>query len=250
MKKVFILLGAAFLAGGAFGEVLSNAPANGNAYTCPAYSCVSISVEMVFVKGGTLYGTSTTVEDFYIGKYEVTQKQWREVMGTTINDMYAKRTNQNEKLVGVGDNYPMYFVTWDDAQAFIAKLNVAGGNFRLPTDAEWEYAARGGSPQQHYDYAGSSTISSVAWFSGNANSTTHPVDDNATKAANGIGAYHMSGNVWEWCQDWYTVDYCRVRRGGSWGGVETLCTVSHRDCDLPTYRGYGNGFRLVCSPNP
>jgi formylglycine-generating enzyme required for sulfatase activity len=257
MKKVFILLGFALLGGGSSGEVLSNAPANGNAYTCPVYSCVSISVDMVFVQGGTLQNTSILVGNFYIGKYEVTQKQWYEVMGTTIQDMWTAAGYSGAPTQGVGDNYPMYCLSWDDAKAFVAKLNSGGGNFRLPTEAEWEYAARGGSPQQSYTYAGSSTIDSVAWCTSNSGDATHPVGQ---KAANGINAHDMSGNVREWCEDWYSDSgvaatppnsgLFRVNRGGSCDFDVSYCTVSNRDIITPYYCYYNGGFRLACSSNP
>jgi formylglycine-generating enzyme required for sulfatase activity len=262
MKKVFILLGFALLGGGSSGEVLSNGPLNGNAYTCPAYSCVSISVEMVFVQGGTLQNKNTNgtiaVGDFYIGKYEVTQKQWLDIMGsypgTAPNSIY-----------GLGDNYPVYYISWNDAKAFIAKLNSAGGNFRLPTEAEWEYAAKGGNPQQSYTYAGNNTIGDVAWYYYNSavNGTrkSHPTTD--LKAANAIGAYNMIGNVWEWCSDYWdsgsnttiptspaTSGSYRVLHGGCWGIDAMYCTVSYRYFDTPDNRGYFYGFRLACSSNP
>jgi formylglycine-generating enzyme required for sulfatase activity len=261
MKKVFILLGAALLGGGAFGEVLSNGPANGNGYECRVYDGTkSVLVEMVFVEGGTLSSSNSglngkAVGSFYIGKYEVTQKLWREVMGTTINDMYAQRTASSQGLVGVGDDYPMYFVSWKDAKEFVAALNAlnGGGNkFRLPTEAEWEYAAKGGNPQQSYTYAGSNTIGNVAWYSDNSavsgTGQTHLVNDNA-KLANGIRAYHMSGNVWEWCEDLYAS--FRVIRGGSWATAATDdCTVSHRSGNISGDRNSYSGFRLACSSNP
>jgi formylglycine-generating enzyme required for sulfatase activity len=262
MKKVFILLGFALLGGGAFGEVLSNGPANGNAYGCQVYGCKSVLIEMVFVEGGTLSSSNSglngkAVGSFYIGKYEVTQKLWLEVMGTTINDMYAQRTLSSQGLVGVGDDYPMYFVSWNDAQKFVAALNAlnGGGNkFRLPTEAEWEYAAKGGNPQQSYTYAGSNTIDDVAWYYDNSavsgTRQTHPVNDNA-KLANGIGAYHMSGNVGEWCEDLYSSSGSnRMGRGGSWGTELSLCPMSYRFNDPPDNRGNFSGFRLACSSNP
>jgi formylglycine-generating enzyme required for sulfatase activity len=270
MKKVFILLGFALLGGGSFGEVLSNGPANGNAYECRVYhcNCISVPIEMVFVQGGTLQNKNTSgtraVGSFYIGKYEVTQKQWKDVMGTTIQDMWKTAGYGDAPMLqGVGDNYPMYCVSWNDAQAFISALNAGGGNFRLPTEVEWEYAAKGGNPQQSYNYAGSNTADDVAWHSGNASSTTHPVNDNV-KAANDIGAYHMSGNVWEWCQDYYGGSYgesaipaktptsgsWRVIRGGSEYNGTIYCTVSYRINGAPNDCNNNYGFRLVCRSNP
>jgi formylglycine-generating enzyme required for sulfatase activity len=259
MKKVFILLGGALLAEGAFGEVLSNALTNG----ATVYSCTSVPIEMVLVQGGSLpadrssTGVAIAVQDFYIGKYEVTQKQWKEVMGTSIQDMWTAAGYSGSPTQGVGDNYPMYCVSWDDAQAFITKLNELYGNgkFRLPTEAEWEYAARGGNPQQSYTYAGSNTIGNVAWYTDNSSSTTHVVGG---KAANGINAHDMSGNVREWCEDWYTSSVAatppgsgsyRIDRGGSWDFYATVCTVSFR-VQLPVDRSDAVGFRLACSSNP
>jgi formylglycine-generating enzyme required for sulfatase activity len=261
MKKVFILLVASLLGGGSFGEDLSNAPANGTAYRCQIYDCTSIPVDMVFVKGGTLQNKNTSgtiaVGDFYIGKYEVTQKQWLDVMGSYPGTAPSS-------TYGVGDNFPMYYVSWNDAQTFITKLNAmngGGNNFRLPTEAEWEYAAKGGSSQQSYTYAGSNTVGDVAWYTSNSSSKTHAKE---TKVANSIGIYDMSGNVWEWCQDWVggsggegaipiptpTSGSSRMNRGGSWYNVMSNCTVSYRSGSSPDDRNFDHGFRLACSSNP
>jgi formylglycine-generating enzyme required for sulfatase activity len=268
MKKIFISLAATLLAWGASGEALSNGPVNGNgngdAYTCNVYDGTkSVQIAMVFVKGGTLSGTSITVGDFYIGKYEVTQKQWLDVMGFSLQDMWTTAGISGSPTRGVGDNYPMYFVSWTEAKAFITALNAmnGGGNkFRLPTEAEWEYAARGGNPQKSYEYAGSNTVGDVAWYPNNSDNTTHPTTD--LKLPNGIGAYNMSGNVWEWCEDWYvsggvvatppatpsaTGSY-RVTRGGSWDYGPSHCAVSHRSYYAPDAPYYG--FRLAYSSNP
>jgi formylglycine-generating enzyme required for sulfatase activity len=268
MKKVFILLGFALLGGGSFGEVLSNGPTNGptngNAYECRVYDGTkSVPVEMVFVAGGTLAnsgGTAIAVQGFYIGKYEVTQKQWLDVMGSFPVTQDC----------GSGDNYPVCHVSWSDAQEFIVKLNamMGGGSFRLPTEAEWEYAAGGGSSQQSYTYAGSNTINNVAWYSDNsAVNGTFQVHAKGTKAANSIGVYDMSGNIYEWCQDYYefyadskgeeaipvptpTSSSDRVRRGGSWIDGATRCTVSYRSRSNQDNRNINYGFRLVYSSNP
>lgn len=220
--------------------------------------------DMVYVEGGTFTMGATseqgsdaysderpthsvTVSDFYIGKYEVTQAQWRAVMGS--NPSYF-----------TGDNLPVKQVSWDDIQEFITKLNtMTGKTFRLPTEAEWEYAARGGNKSKGYKYSGSNTLDNVAWYTNNSSRKTHPVGQ---KQPNELGLYDMSGNVWEWCQDWYgsyssssqtnptgpSSGSCRVLRGGSWVRNARRCRVSYRDGrTFPDYRSYDSGFRLACS---
>jgi len=189
---------------------------------------------------------SVTVSDFYIGKYEVTQKQWVEIMGS--NPSYFK-----------GDNRPVENVSWNDVQEFIRKLNEkTGGNFRLPTEAEWEYAARGGNKSRGYKYSGSNNVGEVAWYWNNSGKKTHPV---GTKKPNELGIYDMSGNVWEWCADWYDKNYyqnsprnnpkgpasgsSRVLRGGSWVHDENYLRCSDRYYFTPNFRSYIIGFRLV-----
>ena len=157
---------------------------------------------------------------------------------------------------GEGANYPMYYVSWEDCQEFISKLNaLTGKNFRLPTEAEWEFAVRGGNKSRGYKYSGSNTLSNVAWYDDNSSYKTHPV---ATKAPNELGIYDMSGNVWEWCSDWYD-DYSsssqynptgpnsgsrRVIRGGSWFIYAWSCRVSNRDGNYPSIHG-NIGLRLA-----
>ena len=182
----------------------------------------------------------TLTNDYYMGKYEVTQALWQAVMGRNPSDFK-------------GDNLPVETVSWDDCQEFISKLNsLTGKKFRLPTEIEWEYAARGGKKSRGYQYSGSSNISDVAWYEGNSANKTHPV---GTKQGNELGIYDMSGNVWEWCQDWYgsyvsssqtnptdaESGAYRVFRGGSWG-----CS-SYRCFETPDYRYYDLGLRLVLS---
>jgi formylglycine-generating enzyme required for sulfatase activity len=126
------------------------------------------------------------VDGFWIGKYEVTQIEWQRVMGNNLSDFK-------------GDRNPVEEVSWNDAQEFIKRLNAKGnGMFRLPTEAEWEYAARSGGKDEKY--AGGDGVERVAWYRSNSRGKTHPV---GTKAPNCLGLYDMSGNVWEWCQDWY-----------------------------------------------
>ena len=190
-----------------------------------------------------------TVSDFYIGKYEVSQKQWREVMGS--NPSYNKNC----------DNCPVERVSWNDIQAFLRKLNAkTGKTYRLPTEAEWEYAARGGNKSRGYKYSGSNTIDEVAWYSSNSGSKTHPV---GTKKPNELGIYDMSGNVWEWCQDSWHGNYngaptdgsawggngsSRVYRGGSWSHSASSCRVAIRINYAPSDGYYGLGFRVARRP--
>lgn len=228
------------------------------------YTVKGVSFEMVHVEGGSFTMGATyqqlndsqtdekpahlvTLKGFFIGKTEVTQALWRAVMGN--NPSYFK-----------GDNLPVEHVSWDDYQEFIRELNkVTGENFRLPTEAEWEYAARGGNKSRGYKYSGSNIVTDVAWYNENSRGKTHPV---ATRSPNELGIYDMSGNVWEWCSDYYGSDYysnspqnnpqgpssglIHVFRGGSWSYFSYGARVSNRD------RGYSSsdsdnfvGLRLV-----
>ncbi len=194
-----------------------------------------------------------TLSDYYIGKYEVTQAEWEAVMGK--NPSYFKYK---------GDNRPVEQVSWKDCQEFINKLNsLTGLNFSLPTEAQWEYAARGGNKSRGYKYSGSNEIDAVGWYNTNSGSRTHPV---GTKLANELGLYDMSGNVWEWCNDWYgsyssssqtnpagpTSGSRRVRRGGSWISFAGNGRVSRRDRCTPDSRYYSRyddlGLRLAVRP--
>lgn len=188
-----------------------------------------------------------TLSDYYIGETEVTQELWEAVMGN------------NPSCFTGNSRLPVEEVSWNDCQTFIQELNrLTGKQFRLPTEAEWEFAARGGNYSNGYKYSGSNRIDDVAWYGGNSGYMTHEV---ATCTPNELGIYDMSGNVYEWCSDWYG-DYssssqtdpsdpadgsCRVYRGGNWGGDATYCRVSNRDFCVPDYQGYSFGFRLVCS---
>ncbi len=241
--------------------------------------------EMVLVKGGTFtmgatseQGTSdpdadeypthqVTLSDYYIGKYEVTQQLWEYVMkysgtcadGSTMS-AYASDvwlgTNPSSSY-GVGNYYPAYYVSWEDiVNIFIPRLNkITGKTFRLPTEAEWEYAARGGNKSKGYKYSGSNIIGDVAWYYSNSLKTQQV----GIKAPNELGIYDMSGNVREWCSDWFgsysssaqtnptgpTSGSYRVNRGGSWSYNANGCRVSHRDNNYPGLRHSGLGFRLV-----
>ena len=202
-----------------------------------------------------------TVSSFSIGQTEVTQALWYAVMGQKPTaDGY-----QWSSTYGLGDNRPAYYVSWNDCQEFITKLNqLTGKQFRLPTEAEWEYAARGGNKSQGYKYAGSNTIGDVAWYwdnipsqtSGDSGYGTQPV---ATKQANELGIYDMSGNVLEWCSDWYgsygsdaqtnptgaVSGSYRVSRGGGWGSNARFCRVSDRYDGAPSSRRSHLGLRLA-----
>ena len=195
----------------------------------------------------------TLTKDYYMGETEVTQALWYAVMGQKP----TSDGSQWESTYGLGDNYPAYRVSWDDCQTFITKLNaLTGATFRLPTEAEWEFAAKGGKKSQGYTYAGSNTIGNVAWYEDNSSSKTHEV---ATKAPNELGLYDMSGNVWEWCQDWYgsysssaqtdptgpSSGSNRVLRGGYWDNPASSCRVKFRFSHAPGYRNYFLGLRLV-----
>jgi len=219
---------------------------------------------LVFVEGGTFQMGSNdggsdekpvhtvTVSSFYMGKYEVTQKEWMAIMGSNPSNWK-------------GDNLPVENVSWNDVQEFIRRLNEkTGGNYRLPTEAEWEYAARGGAVGARravpFKYAGSDIADAVAWYSGNSGNKTHSVGQNQP---NELGIYDMSGNVWEWCQDWYSDSYYsgspgnnpqgpvsgtyRVLRGGSWDYSEGVLRSANRDGGKPGGRNFSLGFRCVRS---
>ena len=198
----------------------------------------------------------TLTKDYYIGETEVTQALWQAVMGTTVRNQRDK-ANPGGSLRGEGANYPMYYVNYEECEQFIRKLNsLTGKNFRLPTEAEWEYAAKGGNKSKGYTYSGSNNLDDVAWYYENSEGCTHPVK---TKAANELGIYDMSGNVEEWCYDWYgdyissaqtdptgaTSGSYRVLRGGCWVDYAPYCRSAYRFLDAPTDRGDDYGVRLA-----
>ena len=222
-----------------------------------------VSFKMIAVEGGTFTMGATseqgsdayseekpthqvTLSDYSIGETEVTQALWTAVMGNNPSEFK-------------GSSLPVENVSWDDCQTFITKLNsLTGKKFRLPTEAEWEFAARGGNKSRHTKYSGSNNIDEVAWYKSNSGGKTHPVK---TKSPNELGIYDMSGNVLEWCQDRYG-DYSsnaqtnprgpnsgsgRVSRGGSGGDSARFCLSSFRANLNPVYVNGGLGFRLALS---
>ena len=198
----------------------------------------------------------TITKDYYMGETEVTQALRKAVTGYSPT---TDATSTWTDLRGLGDNYPAYYISYEDVQSFITKLNsLTGEKFRMPTEAEWEYAARGGKKSKGYTYSGSDTAGDVAWYYDNSSSKTHIVK---TKAANELGIYDMSGNVWEWCSDWYDASYYssspqndptgsatgpyRVLRGGSLSRDATDCRCAYRGSTTPSYRYSNVGFRLA-----
>jgi formylglycine-generating enzyme len=185
----------------------------------------------------------TFEKPFYIAEFPVTQELYEAVMET--NPSYFK-----------GKKRPVEQVSWLEAKAFIEKLNEdSDGLFRLPSEAEWEYAARGGNKNHDFEFSGSENLDLVGWYGMNSNQETKPV---GLKMPNELGIYDLSGNVWEWCEDWYE-DYSkkpkngsayiekgsyRVLRGGSWGGTSVRCRTARRYYHSPEFRSRYIGFRL------
>ena len=201
----------------------------------------------------------TLKRDYYMGETEVTQALWQAVMGQKP----TADGRQWDSTDGVGDNYPAYYVSWKDCQKFIAELNAKladqlepGEQFRMPTEAEWEFAAKGGKQSKGYAYAGGDTITNVAWCYDNSENKSVEVKN---KAPNELGLYDMSGNVWEWCQDWYGAyppkaqtdpiglpsASNRVNRGGSWFDYATDCRPANRHSRTPSLRSNIIGLRLA-----
>ncbi len=257
MSKTSVLQQTVSADGTVAGTSGSSAAAN------KTFTVNGVSFEMVTVKGGTFTMGATseqgsdadsdekpthsvTLSDYYIGKFEVTQELWEAVMGS--NPSHFK-----------GSNLPVEKVSWNDCQMFVKNLNsLTGKNFRLPTEAEWEYAARGGNKSKGDKYSGSNDKNDVAWYDDNSGGRTRPV---GTKSPNELGIHDMSGNVWEWCQDWYgnygsgshtnpqgaSSGSYRVYRGGGWSSDAEYCRVSNRSNYSPV-RGSNLGFRVVLIP--
>ena len=231
--------------------------------SAPAIKTVTVngvSFNMILVDGGTFQMGATpeqqdaesnekpvhsvTLSPYYIGETEVTQELWQAVMGSNPS-----------KHKGV--QLPVEQVSWDDCQEFVLKLNQQTGmKFSLPTEAQWEFAARGGNKSQGYQLSGSNNFDDVAWYGSNSSRQTHDVK---TKQPNELGIYDMSGNVWEWCQDWGrsyssgsqtnptgpSSGSGRVYRGGCWRNGARYCRVANRGRNTPDFRGYGMGLRLA-----
>lgn len=230
----------------------------GSTYTDPV-----TGMEFVWVKGDCYQMGSNDgdfdekpvhevcVDDFWMGKYEVTQGQYK---------VMTKRflwSGGNPSHFKKGDTYPVEQVSWNDVQDYITNLNKKSGkHYRLPTEAEWEYAARSGGKNEKY--AGGNNVDAVAWYRSNSGDKTHPVGQ---KLANGLGLHDMSGNVWEWCQDWYDGSYysngprnnpqgpsigsSRVSRGGWWLDSPRFLRSANRYNNSPEFSDYNLGFRLV-----
>ncbi len=247
----------------------------------------------VLVEGTTICpkvfieGRSVIIKDFYICDHEVTQAEYEKYCS------YYSIPYTPSSTYGVGDNYPVYYVSWYDALVYCNRRSIAEGlapcytmnystnpdewgdipsssnsawdtiecnfsadGYRLPTEAEWGYAARGGSQSQGHTYSGSNTLDDVAWYDSNSDCTSHEVKG---KTANELGLYDMSGNVFEWCYDWYSSvpsstrntgaisGSYRVIRGGSWNNNASNASVSYRNGGSPYYRYYFLGFRVVRS---
>ncbi|MBQ9641111.1 MAG: SUMF1/EgtB/PvdO family nonheme iron enzyme [Bacteroidaceae bacterium] len=241
-------------------------PSEGRTFTVKGVSFVMVPVEGgTFQMGATSeQGSdansdekpvhSVTLSSYSIGQTEVTQDLWEAVMGSNVGQQRDKR-DKKMPLRGEGAKYPMYYISWEECLDFITKLNtLTGEKFRLPTEAEWEYAARGGKQSKGYKYSGSNTLDNVAWY---GTEVTHKV---ATKCPNELGLYDMSGNVREWCQDWFdnyssssqtnpagaSSGIHRVLRGGSGYDNARLCRVSSRGGGVPKNSRYlAWGLRLA-----
>ena len=227
---------------------------NVNTYT---ETVKGLNLNMIYVEGGTFAMGSTsgesdekpvhnvTLDSYYIGETEITQAQWRAIMGTNPSSY-------------TGDNRPVEKVSWEDAQKFCKRLSeLTGKSYVLPTEAQWEYAARGGNKSKGYTYSGSNNVGDVAVYSTSSHSNVK------SKKPNELGIYDMSGNVYEWCSDWYgsygssaqsnpqgpSSGSNRVLRGGGWhDGFSSNCRAAARGNSYPSFRFSDYGFRVVCLP--
>jgi len=248
------------------------------------------SENMILIKGGSFTMGDTwgsgdtdeipkhqvTIKDFYLCKYEVTKGEFIEFVNKTGYRTDAEKysgafvwngskwekhydANWKKPYITQASNHPVVCITWNDAISYCKWLsNITGENYRLPTEAEWEYAARGGTLQKNPKFSGSNNVYSVAWYFNNSNRCTHPV---GSKSPNSIGLYDMTGNVWEWCSDWYskyssnfTVNpngpsygTSRIIRGGSFNDLVESVRISKRDRLEPNIALYMIGFRICKS---
>lgn len=234
-----------------------------------------VPLKMVFVKGGEMQlgcvdnrddscrarelpVHTVTLTDFYIGETEVTQEQWMAVMGRDNNPSYRK-----------GNLLPVERVSWDDCHRFVNRLNKyladelpQGYRFALPSEAQWEYASRGGLKNANNRYSGSNNLAQVSWYYDNSDLRTHDV---RIKTANELGIFDMSGNVWEWCEDWFNEEFYaqntewtdpmnnqeatyRVQRGGSWNFAAPYHRCATRDRGSMHSRYEDCGFRVALVP--
>ncbi|MDH6309697.1 formylglycine-generating enzyme required for sulfatase activity [Dysgonomonas sp. PFB1-18] len=265
MKKIYLILLSIILCTGLLLAQSNGKPkstTNIDLKSPPSDTSIP-NIEMVHVQGGSFTMGCTceqnsdcndnekpahqvTLSDYYIGKYEITQNQWDMVMGS--NPSHRK-----------GDNLPVENINWDDIQEFISKINaLTGRNYRLPTEAEWEFAARGGNNSRGYKYSGCNNLDSVAWHNGNSSNQSHPV---GSKSPNELGIYDMSGNILEWCSDWYesysnhtqinpsgpSSGIVHILRGGSWMQEAQICCVSRRLYTFPSNSHIFIGLRLASS---
>ena len=270
MRKLILMFVLALMANNSVSQVVEAGDLE--------YGLNAQATTLIYVEGGSFMMGSddcdiyyfqqpiheVSVSSFYISKYQITQNEWQEVMGS--NPSWFR-----------GDKLPVEQISWYDAIEYCNKRSIKEGlkpcysgsgkniscdwtanGYRLPTEAEWEYAARGGKKSKGYKYSGSNDINEVAWYGSNSSDKTHPVGE---KQANELGIYDMSGNVWEWCWDWYSIDYYsksprsnprgpssgefRVLRGGSWYYNGNDCRVANRRLNNPDDGDYSYGLRIL-----
>ena len=263
MKLRLVVLTIVLFSGSTYAQTTAHAKPKTAAKPSVAEVTAAIEANMIFINGGsftmgctkeqdTCYASEkpahkVTLSNFYMNKYPVTQREWETVMGT--RPWFSKNC----------PDCPVEHVSWYDAQMFVNTLNQLTGKFyRLPTEAEWEYAARGGNKSKGFQYAGGNNPDEIGWYTKNSNDESHPV---GKKKPNELGLYDMSGNVWQWCQDWYDESYYqkspennpqgpgkdsyRTCRGGSWWSEVGDLRLSNRDRYPPDGRDDDVGFRLV-----